>query len=140
MVFLLCGLIVRLKALTSPFLKGFRNHSAFKEAILINDWDVIVGSDLSSRFYPIKIIKIAEQRHLQVATSSAGMVTAKYLEPMLLEKVNRFFGSLYINAVRTRQGIVPKNCNMQKKIEDLPEAKNLDDALKNLAHRVLNAG
>lgn len=131
---------MRLRALTSPFLKGLRNRTGFKEAILIHDWAAIVGSDLSSRFYPIKIVKIGEQRHLQVATSSAGMVTAKYLEPMLLEKVNRFFGNLYISAVRTRQGVVPKNCSVQKKIEELPEAGNLEDALKNLSHRVLNAG
>ncbi len=104
----------------------------------MHDWNSIVGSDLSSRFHPIKIIKIAEQRQLQVVTSSAGMVTAKYLEPMLLEKVNRFFGVLYISAVRTRQGVVPKSCNMKKKFEELPEATNLDDALQNLAHRVLS--
>lgn len=129
---------MRLRALTSPFLKDFRNHAAFKEAILMHDWNSIVGSDLSSRFHPIKIIKIAEQRQLQVVTSSAGMVTAKYLEPMLLEKVNRFFGGLYISAVRTRQGVVPKSCNMKKNFEELPEATNLDDALQNLAHRVLS--
>src|SRR3989338_8743294 len=123
---------MRLRALTAPFLKGLRNQAAFKEAILIHDWTAIVGSDLSSRFHPIKIIKIGEQRHLQVATSSAGMVTAKYLEPMLLEKVNRFFGSLYISAVRTRQGVVPKNCNSPKKVAELPESENLEDALKNL--------
>lgn len=131
--------MARLRVLTAPVLKSLRSHPVFKESILLHDWQSIVGSDLSSRFTPLKIIKISDKRCLQVCTSSAGMVTAKYLEPMLLEKINRFFGGAYINEIRTRQGIVsPNNC-VKKLVEELPEPTSLEDALKNLECSILNA-
>jgi hypothetical protein len=132
--------MARLRVLAAPALKSLRMHPGFKEAILLHDWNAIVGSDLSSRFAPIKITKVGEQRFLQVCTSSAGMVTAKYLEPMLLEKINRFFGSSYVSAIRTRQGVVPQSNASRKTIKELPEPTNLEEALKALELRVLNAG
>lgn len=131
--------MARLRVLTAPALKVLRSHPAFKESILLHDWQSIVGSDLSSRFAPLKITKVADKRFLQVCTSSAGMVTAKYLEPMLLEKINRFFGGNYINEIRTRQGVVGQNSSAVKKIAELPEPTNLEEALKALEFRVFNA-
>ncbi len=94
--------------LLSKTLKPLRVQSAYREAVLMHDWENIVGEEISRGFFPINIQEKQNSRTLFLQTSSSGMATARYVEPMLLERVNRFFGSPYISNIKTCQGVVKR--------------------------------
>ena len=64
-------------------------------------------------------------------TSSSGMATARYVEPMLLERVNRFFGSPYISNIKTCQGVVKRRVK-KLTMPQTVDPQTLDEALKAL--------
>lgn len=120
-----------LQYLVSKTLRPLRVQKAYKEAMLFHDWETIVGTEFSRGFLPVEIYNQASGRVLKLVTSSSGMATARYIEPALLERVNQFFGSPYISAVKTTQGQV--NGKIKKSLQpDKQDVHTLDEALQAL--------
>ncbi len=120
-----------LQYLLSRTLKPLRAQKAYREALLIHDWENIVGAELAQGFAPINIHTTATTRTLRLQTSSSGMATARYVEPMLLERVNRFFGSPYIAQIKTTQGVI-KRVLKKRMPQQIIEPQTLQEALQAL--------
>lgn len=116
--------------LLSKTLRPIKHLNAYKEALLIHDWQIVVGKEFAQSFLPINIQSTATGRTLRVQTSSSGMATIKYVEPLLLERVNRFFGAHYINNLKAVQGQINKPKAKASKNTNLTEPESLDAALQ----------
>lgn len=120
-----------LQYLISKTLRPLRGQKAYKEAMLFHDWETVVGAEFAGGFKPIEIYSQFSHIILKLITSSSGMATARYVEPVLLERVNQFFGSPYISSIKTTQGLVKPKV---KKIlqPDIQPINTLDEAFKAL--------
>ncbi len=120
-----------LQYLVSRTLKPLRTQKAYKEALLLHDWETIVGSEFARGFTPIEIYTQTSGKVLKLVTTSSGMATARYVEPVLLQRVNQFFGSAYIAGIKTTQGQIKKSIKKPLN-ENLPKINTLDEALQAL--------
>jgi hypothetical protein len=128
--------MAKLQYLLAKTLKQFSGQKIYREAMLIYDWETVVGSELAQGFVPINIHTSTTGRTLRLQTSSSGMATARYIEPMLLERVNRFFGCPYISNIKTTQGVVKKLANKKVVRNMQQEPKTLEDALEALGRHI----
>jgi hypothetical protein len=128
-----------LQYLVSRTLKPFRAQKAYKEALLMHDWETVVGTEFSRGFTPIEIYTQTTGRVLKLVTTSSGMATARYVEPILLQRVNQFFGSAYICSIKTTQGQVKKGAIKKSLPENSRPINTLDEALQALGKH-LNVG
>jgi hypothetical protein len=124
-----------LQYILSKTLKLLRTQNAYREAMLIHDWETIVGDELARGFSPIIIQTTSTSRVLRLQTSSSGMATARYVEPLLLERVNRFFGSPYISNIKTTQGQI-KRAVRKPKPKAVIEPQTLEEALTALGQHL----
>lgn len=120
-----------LQYLLSKTLKPLRTHRAYREAMLVQDWENIVGGEFAKSFMPIGIQTNSSVKILLLQTGSSGMATARYVEPMLLERVNRFFGSPYIASIKVSQGRVKRVTKICSSFADV-SPKNLEEALESI--------
>ena len=125
-----------LRHLLSKTLKPIRSQSAYKEAMLIHDWETIVGREFALGFAPISLQVTSSGRVLRIQTSSSGMATAAYVEPLLLERVNRFFGTNYVSSLKTSQGQMKRP--IKKTQSNLKSPETLDEALNMLGQHIQN--
>ncbi len=127
--------MAKLQHLLAKTLKQFSGQKIYREAMLIYDWETVVGYELAQGFVPINIHTSTTSRTLRLQTSSSGMATARYVEPMLLERVNRFFGCPYISNIKTTQGVIKK---LTKKVfrSVQQEPQTLEDALEALGRHI----
>lgn len=121
-----------LQYLLSRTLKPLRAQKAYKEALLMHDWEMVVGREFAQGFSPLSIYSQASGRVLKLVTSSSGMATARYVEPILLQRVNQFFGAPYITAIKTTQGQVKRSIKKQQLADDIQPIHTLEEALQAL--------
>ncbi len=84
----------------------------FTEAAVITEWPAIVGSLLGSSTLPLKIVFPPGQRaggvlHIRVA-SGAVAAQLQHLEPLIVQRINGFFGYGAVIRLAISQGVVPK--------------------------------
>jgi len=77
---------------------------------MILEWASIVGSGLALETLPVKLSFARGERadgtlHLRVASGAAPMV--QHLEPMIVERINSFFGYRAVGRLAMRQGPLP---------------------------------
>lgn len=70
-------------------------RQGFARAAILLDWPKIVGANMQQFCQPIKVTFAPNQRshgklHVRVPSAMAQQVT--YLEPMILERINSYFG------------------------------------------------
>ena len=75
---------------------------------IVNDWPVIAGPYLAARSAPEKIVYPAGESSdgtLHLKTDSGGLATElQHLEPVLLERVNTYFGYRAVARLKLFQG------------------------------------
>lgn len=120
-----------LQYLVAQALKPFRTQRAYKEALLLHDWETIVGAEFAKSYQPISIYNQPSGKILKLVTSSSGMATVRYVEPVLLQRVNQFFGAPYITGIKTTQGQVKRNIKKQR-VDNGQQINTLDEALQAL--------
>ncbi len=67
----------------------------FGEAQLVTQWDAVIGSELAAKLSPERIsFPRGERRNgtLRLRVASAFATEAQHLEPVLIERINAFFG------------------------------------------------
>ncbi len=67
----------------------------FGEAQLVTQWDAVMGSELAAKLSPDRITFARGERRdgtLRVRVASAFAPEAQHLEPVLIERINAFFG------------------------------------------------
>ena len=67
----------------------------FGEAQLVTQWEAVIGEDLANKISPERIsFPRGERRNgtLRLRVASAFATEAQHLEPVLIERINAFFG------------------------------------------------
>ena len=67
----------------------------FGEAQLVTQWEAVIGAEFAMKLSPERIVFSRGERRngtLRLRTSSAFAVEAQHLEPVLIERINAFFG------------------------------------------------
>lgn len=101
------------------------SHKYIALGRVLNQWADIVGADLSDKAVPIKIVnnrrpdKNKPQATLHIATASAYSTTLHYQKNLILEKINRIFGSNWITDIK----FVPlvENSSSSPEIRKIPK-------------------
>lgn len=134
-------------------------HHGFAEAGIVTDWPAIVGEALAAHSTPLRLGFPRGKRlegTLHVSVSGALALELQHLEPLVLERINGYFGYRAVGrlklvhdgrkpppppAVRTppaRDGAAPPPA-LQPGIEDI-EDPALRQALERLGRAVQTAG
>jgi hypothetical protein len=90
--------------LTNPVFK----RRGLASGAIVNDWPAIAGPYLAARSAPEKIVYPAGENSegtLHLKTDSGGLATElQHLEPVLLERVNTYFGYRAVARLKLFQG------------------------------------
>ncbi len=126
--------------LTKPFFA----RRGFADGAIVGDWAAIIGPDLAAHSMPEKIVFAPSSRdngtlHLRIDSGSFA-VELQHLEPVLIERINAYFGYRAVSRVRISQGpayprlgAAGKNVNVR-----LPERRELGpDEEKKLAAQLV---
>jgi hypothetical protein len=106
----------------------------FGEAQMILEWPSVVGRDLARDTLPLKLSFGRGERmdgtlHLRVAPG-AGL-TVQHLEPLIIERINGFFGYKAVARLALRQGALPRrNVAEAPRLRDLTETEQASLALR----------
>lgn len=98
----------------TPLIEPICKKQGFVNASLILDWSKIVGNDFANLCQAVKVVfpfgKTTEGcLHLQTTSSMASVLT--YQEPLILQKVNQYYGYQAI----TKLHVFHKSTMMQRK-------------------------
>lgn len=110
----------------------------FSNAAIINNWHEIVGHDLARFSTPEKLTFSKDGTSggiLYLKTITGGMATEiQHLEPIIIERINRYFGYKAIIGLRLSQGPIPQNESPAKhEIKLSPEQeRELNESLSNI--------
>ena len=67
----------------------------FGEAQLVTQWEAVIGEELAAKLSPERLVFPRGERRggtLRLRVASAFAVEAQHLEPVLIERINAFFG------------------------------------------------
>lgn len=90
--------------------KSMRSHG-FAEAGVVTDWPTIVGPLLSAHSAPQRLSFPRGSRldgTLHVLVSGPFSTELQHLEPMVIERINGYFGYRAIARLRLVQGVLPR--------------------------------
>jgi len=129
----------------------------FGEAQVILEWPSVVGETLARETLPVKLAFARGDRldgtlHLRVAPGAA--LEIQHLEPLILERINGFFGYRAVARLAIRQGPLPRpapsgppkqrplakseSAALEKKLEDIKDPE-LRAAMERLGRAVIAA-
>ena len=101
-----------LPRLTRPAL----GKRGFAEGGIVADWPDIVGPDLAAASLPERLAFSRGARRdgtLHVRVSGALALELQHLEPMVVERINGYFGYRAVARLRIRQGPIPRSRRRQ---------------------------
>lgn len=81
------------------------------EAQLVAEWSAIVGPELSAETLPVKLSFAAGGRKngtLKLRVTSAAALAVQHREPLILERINGFFGYAAVAQLALIQGPLPE--------------------------------
>ena len=99
----------------------------FVEAGVLTDWPVIVGPVLAAETRPMKLSFPRNARSngtLQIRVTSAFATELQHLAPLVIERINRYFGYGAVARLTLSQGpvISPPRTKRNKMLDPDPEA------------------
>lgn len=127
-------------------------RQGFAAVEIVTHWEEIVGSELARRSEPVKLIWPRREDPdstgvLQIRVEGAYALEIQHLQPVITERVNRYFGWRCVGKIAIRQGpVLPRKKRPAPRKEPLPEeiaearaalGEFKDDAL---AHSVARLG
>ncbi|GIK96213.1 MAG: hypothetical protein BroJett029_04220 [Alphaproteobacteria bacterium] len=101
-----------LPRLTRPAL----GRRGFAEGGIVADWPEIVGPDLAAASLPERLAFPRGARRdgtLHVRVSGALALELQHLEPMVVERINGYFGYRAVGRLKIRQGPIPRSRRRQ---------------------------
>ncbi|MGH6932618.1 MAG: DUF721 domain-containing protein [Dongiaceae bacterium] len=81
------------------------------EAGLVADWASIVGAEIAERSLPLRLAFSASDRRngtLHVRISGSLAIELQHLEPVIIERINGYFGYRAVTRLKIQQGPVPR--------------------------------
>lgn len=103
--------------------KSLRSHG-FAEAGVVTDWPTIVGPLLSAHSAPQRLSFPRGSRldgTLHVLVSGPFSTELQHLEPMVIERINGYFGYRAIARLRLVQGVLPRPKARRREEQPGPE-------------------
>ena len=94
-------------------------------ARLFLDWAVIVGPTIAAHSWPEKVSQrddpSGQNQHTLTLRVSPGIaVEIQHMEPVLIERINSYFGYAAIHKITLKQS-TPRNMNIQKPLSPVPQ-------------------
>jgi hypothetical protein len=126
-------------------------RQGFVAVEIVTHWQEIVGNDLARRSEPIKLVWPRREDSdsvgiLQIRVEGAYALEIQHLQPVIIERVNRYFGWRCVGRLAIRQGpVVSQRKRPAPRKEPTPEeigkaraaiGKFADDALANSVARL----
>ena len=117
-------------------------QQGFVKAAILLDWHLIVGEKFAANCQPEKITFPYERRtngRLSLKTTSSFALEIAHLEPMIVEKINRYFGYKAVERLTINHGLVRQKTPVKKKPVVLPVeiAQSIDDQVQNVTDEKL---
>ena len=114
----------------------------FGEAQMVTQWETVVGAELAAEISPERLVFSRGERRqgtLRLRVSSAFAIEAQHLEPVIIERINGFFGYQAVARIALVQG--PPLTSAQKVSKPRPltpaESQTLDQKLSTIADPAL---
>lgn len=114
----------------------------FVQSSVVSRWDEIVGQKYAGVTAPESIRfpqGKREQGTLNIVVSSAYAPMIQHVEPVIMERVNRFFGYPAVSRVIIKQGEIVKVAPTRPKPELVAVPTELGDSLRTIADPELKA-
>ena len=114
----------------------------FVQASVVSRWKEIVGERYGQVSLPESIRFPAGRKSggtLTLLVEGAHAPLIQHLGPMIIERVNRFFGYEAINKVAFRQGRLPGDAPQRSRSEPAPVPQELGEGLRAVADPELRA-
>ena len=83
----------------------------FGEAQLITQWEAVIGAELAGKLAPDRLSFARGERalgSLRLRVASGFAVEAQHLEPVIIERINSFFGYRAVARIILVQGPLPQ--------------------------------
>lgn len=81
------------------------------EGGLVADWASIVGAEIAERSLPLRLAFATSERRngtLHVRISGSLAIELQHLEPVIIERINGYFGFGAVTRLKIQQGPVPR--------------------------------
>jgi hypothetical protein len=114
----------------------------FVQGAVVSRWKEIVGDRYAKVSIPESIrFPMGKKQHgtLTLLVEGAHAPLMQHLGPMIIEKVNRFFGYAAIDKVAYRQGRIPANEARVKRPQPVAVPEELGEGLREIADPELRA-
>lgn len=93
-------------AALAPLLAKPAAKRGFRDARLMAEWGSIVGTELAGRTRPEKLNRRGQNGTLKLVVAPGWAVEVQHLEPLILQRVNQFFGAPVVTRLTLKQGPV----------------------------------
>ena len=90
----------------APLLAKPAAKRGFRDARLMAEWGSIVGKELAGRTRPEKLDRRGQNGTLKLVVAPGWAVEVQHLEPLILQRVNQFFGMEVVTRLALKQGPV----------------------------------
>ena len=114
----------------------------FVQSAIVSRWGEIVGERYAKVSLPESIRFPAGKKSdgtLTLLVEGAHAPLIQHLGPMVIERVNRFFGYPAVARIAFRQGRIPKTADRPQRAEPAPVPKELGEGLRAIADPELRA-
>ncbi len=105
------GGVRHLARLLPPLTRAVLGKRGFAEGGIVADWPDIVGPDLAAQSLPERLAFLPGTRAdgtLQVRVAGALALELQHLEPVVIERINGYFGYRAVARLKIRQGPIPR--------------------------------
>jgi hypothetical protein len=93
-------------AVLSPLLNKPAAKRGFRDARLMAEWSEIVGSALAAHTRPERLERRGNLGTLRLVVAPGWALEVQHLEPLILQRINLFFGASIVTRLALRQGRV----------------------------------
>ena len=93
-------------AAIAPWLAKPAAKRGLRDARLVGEWGSIVGAELAGRTRPEKLDRRGRDGILRLTVAPGWALEVQHLEPLILQRINQFFGAQVVTRLALKQGPV----------------------------------
>ena len=116
-----------------PQIKKVLKKNGFNLSSIVDNWNKIVGNDISSKCYPINVKAQGNSKEVTLIlhVMHGKEIDIEYDKISIIDKINSYFGYTFVKNIQIKV-ISPKFIN-RAKTENMKKSKcNFDDNLKKI--------
>ena len=113
---------VPVSAALMPALGKHAAKRGFRDARLIAEWATIVGSQLAAKTKPERLDRRGRNACLHLLVANGWGLEVQHLQPLIIDKINQFYGHEMVNRISMRQGPVKPHSTGSRTDQPSPPA------------------